>query len=190
MTTLKPRYAHIERLTGKILADARVVAPAVPVEAMVRAHGCNVKASDLNEVSGVLVRSGNRAVIRVNNKHSEARRRFTIAHEFGHLLLHEGREVWFDQEFRFSLRSGISSTGSDIEEIEANFFAASLLMPDSLLLNDPRAASIEVEDATAIKDLAKSYGVSGQAMTLRLARLIGRRNAATMVVPIRSTARQ
>lgn len=180
MTPSRPRYAFIERLTEKLLRDANVTKPPVPAELIAKTHGCVVRASDLKDVSGVLVRSAETAFIGVNVKHSEARRKFTIAHELGHLFLHEGREVRFDHEFRVSLRSGVSSTGTDVEEIEANFFAASLLMPDYLLKQDPRAASIELEDATAMKDLAKSYGVSAQAMNLKLARLIGRRAASSV----------
>lgn len=186
MTPSRPRYAFIERLTEKLLKDAKVTQPPVPAEALAKAHGCTVRASDLKDYSGVLVRSAGNAVIGVNAKHSEARRRFTIAHELGHLFLHEGQEVRFDHEFRVSLRSDVSSTGTDVEEIEANFFAASLLMPDCLLLKDPRAASIELEDARALKELAKSYGVSAQAMSLRLARLIGRKAAPTTVSSVRA----
>lgn len=183
MIPTRPRYTFIERLTERLLEDARVSQPPVPVEALAKAHGCRVAASDLKDISGILVRSPDAAVIGVNNRHPETRRRFTIAHELGHFLLHEGQEVRFDREFRVSLRTEASSTGVNVEEIEANFFAASLLMPDRLLLKDPRASSIELEDAAAVKDLAKGYGVSVQAMTLRLARLIGRKTAPAAILP-------
>lgn len=177
MIPARPRYAFIERLTTRLLEEGRVFRPPVPVEALARAQGCKITTSDLKDVSGILVRTAGALVIGVNSKHSEVRRRFTIAHELGHLLLHDGQEVRYDRDFRISLRTEASSSGTNIEEIEANFFAASLLMPDHFLINDSRTSSIELEDAASLKDLAKCYGVSIQAMTLRLARLIERRTA-------------
>ena len=173
----KGRYGLIERLTERLVAEASLGGPPVPVERIAAGHGCTVRASDLKDISGILVRSPAGNVIGVNSLHHEHRRRFTVAHELGHLLLHEGEQVTFDRDFRVSLRSDESSTGTDVEEVEANFFAASLLMPDSLLLADPRARTIDLEDADATAALARIFSVSTQAMTLRLARLIGRRGS-------------
>ena len=50
--------------------------------------------------------------------------------ECGHLMLHEGKEVQVDTEFRVNLRSPESSTAADVEEIESNAFAAAVLMPE------------------------------------------------------------
>lgn len=81
----------------------------------------------------------------------------------------------YDHSFRVNLRSDESSEGRDVEEIEANFFASRLLMPDVFLHADPRTTSIDMDDDDeAVAALAKEYKVSQQAMTLRLARL-GRR---------------
>jgi Zn-dependent peptidase ImmA (M78 family) len=65
-----------------------------------------------------------------------------------------------------------------IEEIEANFFAASLLMPRRFLDKDPRTLTIEIEDAKAVQELARAYTVSTQAMSVRLMNLYGRRSSA------------
>lgn len=100
MIPARPRYAFIERLTERLLEDASVSRPPVPVEALAEAQGCKVTASDLKDISGILVRSSETAVIGVNSRHPETRRRFTAAHELGHLLLHEGQEVRFDRDVR------------------------------------------------------------------------------------------
>lgn len=180
MIVQRPRYAMIERVVGKLLRQHGPNCPPVPVERIARSQGCRIEASDLRDVSGILVRSRGGNVIGVNSTHSEARRRFTIAHELGHLLLHEGEQVRFDKEFRVSLRSDESSAGTNVEEMEANFFAASLLMPDAMLAADQRAYSIELEDAESVRDLAGAYKVSVQAMTLRLARLVDRRGRSAL----------
>ena len=172
MTHSRPRYSFIVRLTKRLLAENGVTAPPVPVEAIAKAMKCKVVFGPLQDISGILVRSPEGATIGVNERQPPVRRRFTLAHELGHLLLHSGNEVTYDHEFRVNLRSPASSEGKDVEEIEANFFAASLLMPDLFLEADPRTLFIHVDDDMAVGELAKTYKVSQQAMTLRLARLL------------------
>jgi len=97
MSLTRPRYALIERRVSHILDMARVTRPPVPVEAIVRAHSeITVRYSDLQEVSGLVIRKGTSVVIGVNKAHPVARKRFTLAHEFGHAVLHVGQELRFD----------------------------------------------------------------------------------------------
>lgn len=175
MTDRRPRFAYIQRLADGLLDEGGVSKAPVPVERLARMKGCRVVKYDIKDISGVLFRSSDDVVIGVNAKHPLQRQKFTIAHELGHFLLHDGEAVHYDKDYRVSLRSDLSSAGTDIEEIEANFFAASLLMPDRFLLEDPRAVEMDVEDGKAVKTLATAYGVSVQAMTHRLLRLATRR---------------
>jgi Zn-dependent peptidase ImmA (M78 family) len=111
----------------------------------------------------------------VNKAHALTRRRFTIAHECAHALLHEGREVRYDTDFRVDFRSGMSALGVDVEEMEANFFAACILMPRRFLEADPLISELDVEDAApTVKALAARYKVSTQAMSIRLGNLAAR----------------
>jgi Zn-dependent peptidase ImmA (M78 family) len=57
------------------------------------------------------------------------------------------------------------------EEVEANAFAAELLMPEALLREDLRLGSIDALDEVAVRRLGRKYGVSAQAVTIRLAEL-------------------
>jgi Zn-dependent peptidase ImmA (M78 family) len=149
--------------------------PPVPVDQIVQAQGIAIRATSLGDVSGLVVRKGKEIVIGVNKDHPSTRRRFTIAHELAHALLHHGEEVRYDRDFRVNLRSEASGLGVDVEEIEANFFAARLLMPRRFLEADPEAALVDVEDAQAVGKLAKRYGVSAHAMSIRLGSLAVRR---------------
>ena len=111
----------------------------------------------------------------MNKAHALTRRRFTIAHECAHALLHEGREVRYDTDFRVDFRSGMSALGVDVEEMEANFFAACILMPRRFLEADPLISELDVEDAApTVKALAARYKVSTQAMSIRLGNLAAR----------------
>ena len=94
--------------------------------------------------------------IYVNANHSETRRRFTIAHEIAHYVLHKNliRDGIVDDTL---YRSGLSN----LIEMEANRFAAEILMPTHLI----RAA---IRKEFSISKLAKQFNVSNEAMAIRL----------------------
>ena len=67
------------------------------------------------------------------------------------------------------MRDARASTGVDEDEIEANRFAAELLIPRDFLEADLEALGpIYADDEKAIANLAKKYRVSPQAMAIRL----------------------
>lgn len=175
MIPARPRYARIEQLVDTLLRDAGVTVPPVPIGDIVRSRGISVCVMDLKEVSGLVVRDGTATVIGVNKAHALTRRRFTIAHELAHALLHNGQEVHYDKNFRVDFRSAASSRGVDVKEMEANFFAASILMPRRLLEADPMVSDLDLEEAAgAVKALAIRYKVSPHAMSIRLGNLATR----------------
>jgi Zn-dependent peptidase ImmA (M78 family) len=132
-----------------------------------------------DDISGALLPvSEGKWLILVNNDHPLARQRFSVAHELGHLYLHQYRVPHADRTMK--LRDAQSSQGSAFEEIEANQFAAELLMPRALLLEALDGQVIEYEPDNSrdtssfkklVKDLAKRFRVSEQAMTIRLSSL-------------------
>lgn len=177
------RRKHIRSLVEQLLATHGVHSAAVDVKLIAAALNAQIhNETASNNLSGFLIRDvgRRRALIGVNSTHSAARKRFTIAHEIGHLLLHEGDVLHVDQRegidlgLRVKRRDTDSSLGTDEEEQEANFFAAELLMPFSLLskdLPDMKADSPQEEDEEIIVKLADRYEVSVQAMTFRLTNL-------------------
>lgn len=175
MAPLRPRYRRIERIVNELLATHTVSAAPVPIEPIVRSRGIKLYKGNLKDVSGMIVRQGDVVTIGVNETQHPTRQRFTIAHEFGHFLLHEGMPVRYDHNFRVNLRSDKSSQGVDVEEIEANFFAASILMPRQFLEKDYEGHVVDIDDPgmASAKDLAKQYKVSPQAMSNRLINLFG-----------------
>jgi len=167
----KPRYGRIEALANTLLAESGITTPPVPIEHIVKARGIAIQLKELGDVSGIVVRKDNTIVIGVNKGEAPTRRRFTIAHEFAHALLHRGEEVHFDRAFRFNLRSGASS----VEETEANFLAACILMPRRFLEADQAVAQLDAEDPAAVAALARRYNVSPHAMSIRLGNLMASR---------------
>lgn len=96
-------------------------------------------------------------LIIVNEKHTIERKRFTIAHELSHFLLHKdkiGDGIQDNGLYRSGLPEKI--------EFEANKMAAQLLMPWNLIHK-------ALEDGNlTVKDLAKALLVSESAMAIRL----------------------
>lgn len=106
-------------------------------------------------------------VIRVNKNHYPTRRRFTIAHEIAHFILHKDSigEGIVDR----TVSDGCmyrSDTVSGIEEAQANHMAAEILMPKYKIVN-----LIKNEEIRTIKGLAEKFNVSEQAMKIRLKKL-------------------
>jgi Zn-dependent peptidase ImmA (M78 family) len=169
------RRKHIRSVVEQLLKTNRIESAPVPVEKLARSLGIKVQREPTDDdLSGFLFRDTNRksAVIGVNANHHSNRQNFTIGHEIGHFLLHEGDKVHIDRGFRIKLRSEASSKGEDIEEMESNLFAAELLMPESFLQIDlEKINQLDFDNEDVIKELAHKYGVSSQAMIFRLANL-------------------
>lgn len=179
MLLMRVRKSYIRQLVSRLLADNDVESSPVGIELIAKNLGIDVVFDVAsNDIAGFLVKDyeNKTAVIGVNKNHSEPRQRFTIAHELGHFFLHDYDGVHFDGKHSGSqmfLRDEKSSQGTDVEEREANYFAAEILMPVSLLQKDLakiKEISLTDEDINLTK-LAKNYKVSSQALTFRLANL-------------------
>lgn len=89
------------------------------------------------------------------------RRRFTIAHELGHFVLHRDRQTDFNCD-KTSVFSG-SETMAAIER-EANVFASNLLMPGDVFGKCIDGAHIDLH---LLSGLAKQFEVSFEALCIR-----------------------
>ena len=133
-------------------------------------------------------------IIEVRKSDSPVRQRFTVAHEIGHYCLHvvaeklalnghgcsgdvingiEDASLLFEFDVPTAHVANTSKTNTKVQEtesrrleIQANSFAAELLMPASLI-------EIAIHDlGPNIVPLAQHFYVSGQAMRLRLEKLL------------------
>lgn len=167
----------LEAKAEKLLIQANCFAAAIKIECITDHLGIRVEALDLeSEVSGFLAINNGTAVIGYNKQQGKERRRFTIAHEISHFILHAKKEtpLFIDKhknaEQRIMFRDAASSTGEFIQEREANAFAAALLMPKKLIEQEINSHGIDSISKT-IEALAKKFEVSVQAMSIRLANL-------------------
>jgi Zn-dependent peptidase ImmA (M78 family) len=166
------RPNRAEQAAIALLERSGVTAPPVPVERIARQLGIELRYEPLaGDLSGALYRAADgRTVIGINDWHAEVRQRFTIAHELGHQQLHPD-VLYVDGLVK---RDGESSLAINAHEVEANAFAAELLMPRQLVLNElellvPQSGSPEPK--RLIRRLAQRFEVSDQAMQFRLVNL-------------------
>ncbi len=105
-------------------------------------------------------------LIVVNTANSPGRKRFTIAHELGHYVLHnKSGELYAHRDAGQS--GGI--------ETEANVFASCVLMPESAI--DEAVQELkesfwgDIDDASLVHYISERFAVSNEAATVRLRQL-------------------
>jgi Zn-dependent peptidase ImmA (M78 family) len=169
---MRPRYALAKRKAQELLRQGHVTKAPVSVERLASLLDAKIEFEPFEgAMSGMVYRhETGGAIIGVNSVHSSNRQRFTIAHELGHLLLHRD-ELHIDEGFPFAFRDEISSLAVDPGEIEANQFAAELLMPEAWVAAEIRGQHLDIESDDVVEALAKKFGVSVLSMTHRLTSL-------------------
>jgi sirohydrochlorin ferrochelatase len=115
-----------------------------------------------DNISGMIKRDAERGgrtgfAIYVNGKHARVRRRFTIAHEIAHFILHQG--LIGDGIVEDALLRATGLTNSI--ERQANTMAANILMPWHLI--EP-----EIATGRSIESLAAMLEVSRDAISYRV----------------------
>jgi Zn-dependent peptidase ImmA (M78 family) len=126
---------EIERLSGEIL---RSLAPLdFPCDAFEISARLDVPVSLVYfsdpDISGMLIRQGDRSEIHVRRRDPYARQNFTVAHELGHFVLHPAGS-WTDTITTMYRRDYWQRDLVDRRaEYQANLFAAALLMPEAVV---------------------------------------------------------
>jgi Zn-dependent peptidase ImmA (M78 family) len=167
---------QLARIAAEKLIDRLGVQTApIDVESIASMLDLRIVAEDLgSDISGLLVSRDDSASIAVRRSDPPNRRRFTIAHEIGHFVLrhHAQRDelVHADRHEQVIYRSPRASEGLDPVEVQANQFAASLLMPARFVREHVEQLQKPISESD-VKALANEFKVSEQAMTIRLTTL-------------------
>lgn len=158
---------EIETKARKILEDHGLLK--IPVDPLKVAKALGIKVLDAKfsepDKSGAVTKRNNVVSIFVNHKDHSTRKRFTIAHELGHLLIHMQNDMaseFVDSADNFrSTNIEPNWNPERLKEWEANLFAAALLM-DELLVRE------EWQQNNDLGKLAWRFQVSESAMAIRL----------------------
>lgn len=167
---------QIEERAMSLLEDLSFNYAPVPIKKIIKRLDVGLKPDELgDEISGLLVIESNRAVIGYNSQESIVRQRFTMAHEIGHFLLHcdknSKNQLFIDN---IMYRRSFSSESERRREMQANAFAAAILMPQNLIesnFNELIESTRNFTDEDIIEELASMFKVSNIAMTYRLMNL-------------------
>jgi Zn-dependent peptidase ImmA (M78 family) len=167
-----------EEEARKVLSKHGVDSWPVRVDRIAKARGAKIRYSPLDdELSGMAFYKDQLPIIGVNSKHHTNRQRFTIAHEIGHFCLHDDilkKGMHVDKVITMLKRDTNSSAGTINIEVEANQFAAELLMPTSLMKAYLDQGSLDyssTSDEDIVESMAKAFKVSPTAMAYRVAKV-------------------
>jgi Zn-dependent peptidase ImmA (M78 family) len=156
---------RIEHQALELLDRYAISGPGFDIEDLAAAEGLLVRRGGLKNIEAWLIRHANgTGTIRIRDDDAEEGRiRFSIGHEIGHWRLHP------------TLSQGFLCTAADLvdytrstEEIEANLFAASLLVPRTWV---PDAVWRVDPDFELISKLAKDFRITLTAATRRYTEL-------------------
>ncbi len=125
--------------------------------------GATIIEAPLKNATASLVKVENYSTIRISPTDREERKRFSIAHEIGHIVLNHlhsvGHHACSDEDMQnwYDLN----------QEAEANLFAAELLMPKKII---EKRCQVERVDFRPIKTIAKEFRTSLTATAIRFVR--------------------
>lgn len=162
--------AEAEAAARAVLRRHKISKVPVDLEHICKGEGLTCIEKDLDdELSGMaFIRNQIRYVI-VNSAHHVNRRRFTLAHEIAHHVLHADyltKNVHVDTGVL--RRDEVSAEGVYSKEVAANAFAAELLMPKAHMT---RFSALDLSDESSVAAVARTFGVSATALTYRLSNL-------------------
>ena len=146
-----------ERQAMRWLEIYEVTEPGVDVSLIGELPRVRVRVESILATSGLTHWNGGTWVIGVNRNDSRTRRRFTLAHEFKHILDHPFIDtIYLDERGQPAPKQA---------ELMCDYFAACLLMPRPWV---KRLWAQGTQDATV---LAATFAVSPAAMNVRLQQL-------------------
>lgn len=175
-----PNLSRARAAARRVLRAAGVTRPEhIDLDAIAHMHGAQIVVGPLDRATARLTRVGDRAVIRVSDRIGhEGARRFSAAHELGHLVLGHGLRASEDGHEWASGHWGRAATGAGrADEREANAFAAELTMPTALARARCEISPVDLAPARAI---ATVFRTSLVASAIRFAELASERCAVVL----------
>lgn len=152
---INPRIGFARNIARKLIKDLKIKNSPILIEDIIfhlkKTQDLSIYPWSFGDnTDGIQITKDDTLIIAYNQSQHFHRQRFTIAHEIGHLLMGHTREC------------SIDLYDDKLKNIEANQFAAELLMPLQILKKDFQNGNKDV------RLLAKKYFVSEEAMWRQL----------------------
>lgn len=130
-----------------------------PLDLFVSGLGGILIEEPLTNCDGRIVFGNTKTLIKINSGiPHEQRKRFAIAHEIGHLLMHKNMDLPEDTRSSFNIIEGMENhLRFGQQELEANEFASELLMPTNLFIKEAKGSPFSPQ---LLRDLATRFNTS------------------------------
>lgn len=162
----KPRYGYARQMARKVLKDCGITKPPVDVQYLLEKRGYEYLEVDTfpKKVDALFIETDGACYCAVNSCHHLHRKRFSVAHEFGHILL-KHNVGYYDSNISIDNPPEVQSHTSSEEafEKEANAFAGELLIPLDMLKK-------EFGKTPEIDVLSRTFLVSHAAMAVAISK--------------------
>lgn len=142
----------------------------LPMHQFVSGLGATLIEEPLTNSDGKIVRGRKKTLIKINSGILyEEKKRFTMAHEVGHYLLHDHLEVHNENSNTLNwFHNAEKQMQKGIQEWEANDFAAELLMPEKVFRDEVAGKSFSPK---LLSDLASRFKSSITSVVFRIFQL-------------------
>jgi len=167
---LPPPAGEGPQLAARQILQQRPGELPLDVNALVQNYGLSIlRQAEDRCLIGTLVLDGARPTIMLNSWFDGCQQRFSLAHLFGHFVLHRSSAPLFLDFIRFNEER--TPEARRLQEQEANEFAAELLMPEEVLRERFADKPLNVHSGNIVQALAAEFGVSELVFALRLSQL-------------------
>lgn len=137
----------------------------ISLEDVILAYGGYLEYKSMGAVDGRIVYGKKISSIYINSEiQYEGRRRFALAHELGHLLMHKDSPIHDDNISLNWFNNTEKQLKKGMQEYEANQFASEYLMPTALFLNEVNGKVFSPE---LIRKLANRFNASLTAVAFK-----------------------
>jgi len=134
----------------------------IDVKDIIYCENIFVKEILMESCQGNLTRQGKFGIININSKiKNKNKKRFVLAHELGHWIMHKDQMTFACTELDFNLQVNNPKK----VEFEANTFAGELLMPSNLLKKDCEQKEFNFE---LLNSLSLKYNISLTAISIKM----------------------
>lgn len=161
---IDPSLIDAELLAAKNVEEFGICDPKhVRVRDIAFAKGATVVEQKLDQATASIVKVGKNAVIRIHPDDQPERKRFSIAHELGHLVMGH-----IENLAKVCNEKDMASWYIANKETQANFFASELLLPTKLMKKKCDTDNINFK---TINNIAREFKTSLTATAIKFVRL-------------------
>lgn len=158
------RLITAESTAANLIDEFGICSPEhISVRDIAFAKGALVVEERVTGAAASIVKLGEHATIRIPPGDSQERKRFSIAHELGHLLMNHVESIQ-----RVCSDEDMMNWYQSSQETQANFFASELILPKSLVEKRCDVAEVNFEP---IRKIAKDFRSSLTATAIKFVRL-------------------